>query len=782
MGKLNNDESTSEKHEHLFSPERPIKTLAEDELGRKGFATAIAKVVHQWTGRDSLVIAIYGPWGSGKSSIKNMVLDALHRLDAKAAPLEFNPWEWASQQKIFEGFFGELAAKLGPSDSSSGNTRTAAKLRMYGAMLSAAASITRDFRWLIVGLLIIVGFFGLAPLFGDPILRNTLAVFGGFALLVALVLAAAGETADKIATYLTAKVEANRKNVAELKKELQRLLRASPTNVLVVVDDVDRLTPDGIRMVFQLVGANADFPNLVYLLLFQRDTIEKALTGMGGAGEVDGAHFLEKIVQVGFDIPKLSPRKIEESIESVVSRIVERAMARQKFDSQRWGKLFVSAIRPYFQTLRDVKRFCNTLSFHFELYRNGEAFDANPIDLVALEVLRQFEAPLYNKLFAAKPLLTGAPRAAFGPNFSLEGPNAAEALIEKATRPEAKDILINVFPPFAWMLAKVRRADPGATPHTSAYRAQWLNELRPCHPELFERYFKFSLSAEELSESEISSLLAVLENRDGLVEKLRQLSERGLLGAAVLRLGAQNPVISPEGAARFVTGIFDMEKELFLEGRDVGVATVPTNIQAVLIIGSVLRQIPANLRRGILSDAIDRTTALYLPMIAFESSDEERKQAIDPLVSDMEAKSLQELCVNKIRAAKTSSELLTHPRLRYIVRLWSQWAHAEEVSSWLHTTSVSDSTLPGLLNAFVERMDVMEGARSVRTQYRFALEDFSRYIEPDVVADRVRSLASSDTNNRWILRLFLDAFDRWKASGQMPYPQMLGNWTTIEQP
>lgn len=503
---------------------------------------------------------------------------------------------------------------------------------------------------------------------------------------------------------------------------------------------------------------------------------------MGGVGEVDGAHFLEKIVQVGFDIPKLSPGKIEESIESVVSRIVERAMARQKFDSQRWGKLFVSAIRPYFETLRDVKRFGNTLSFHFELYRNGEAFDANPIDLVALEVLRHFEAPLYNKLFAAKPLLTGAPRAAFGPNFSLEGPSAAEALIEKATRSEAKDILINVFPPFAWMLAKIRHNDPGPIPHAAAYRAQWLNELRPCHPELFERYFKFSLSAEELSESEISSLLAVLESRTGLVGKLRELSERGLLGAAVLRLGAQNPVVSAEGAARFVAGILDMEKELFLEGRDVGVATVPTNIQAVLIIGSVLRQIPAKLRRGILSDAIQQTRALYLPMITFESSGEERKQAIDPLVSDIEARSLQEQCVDKIRAVKASSELSTHPRLRYIVRLWSQRGHADEVSSWFYSTLVSDSGLVALLTAFVERMDDMEGGRSVRTRYRFALEDFSRYIKPDVAADRVRSLASSDTDNRQILRLFLDAFDKWKASGQMPYPQMLGNWTTIEQP
>src|SRR5438445_9533160 len=104
--------------DHPFSPERPIETLAEDELGRKDFATAVAKVIGQWSGRDSLVLAIYGPWGSGKTSLKNMILDALRKQKAKTIPLEFNPWEWAGQEKVFEGFFGELSSKLGSVDAS----------------------------------------------------------------------------------------------------------------------------------------------------------------------------------------------------------------------------------------------------------------------------------------------------------------------------------------------------------------------------------------------------------------------------------------------------------------------------------------------------------------------------------------------------------------------------------------------------------------------------------------------------------------------------------------
>jgi len=63
--------------EHLFSADRPIRSRDEDQLYRRKFAEELASAVRRWKGKDSLVIALYGPWGSGKSSIKNMVIDAL---------------------------------------------------------------------------------------------------------------------------------------------------------------------------------------------------------------------------------------------------------------------------------------------------------------------------------------------------------------------------------------------------------------------------------------------------------------------------------------------------------------------------------------------------------------------------------------------------------------------------------------------------------------------------------------------------------------------------------
>ncbi len=69
----------------------------------------------------------------------------------------------------------------------------------------------------------------------------------------------------------------HQQNLAELKRELSDSLKDLEQPILVVLDDIDRLTSEEIRLLFQLVKANADFPNLVYLLLFQRDIVERSL-------------------------------------------------------------------------------------------------------------------------------------------------------------------------------------------------------------------------------------------------------------------------------------------------------------------------------------------------------------------------------------------------------------------------------------------------------------------------------------------------------------------------
>jgi predicted KAP-like P-loop ATPase len=398
--------------------------------------------------------------------------------------------------------------------------------------------------------------------------------------------------------------------------------------------------------------------------------------------------------------------------------------------------------------------------------------------VIALEVLRQFEPRLYQDLFAARALLTGVPNDAFGPGFSLEKPKAADALIGRANRAEAKDILINVFPPFAWALTSNTLTGSNSGSRPAAYRAEWLKDLRACHPSVFERYFRFSLSENELSESEIARMLQNVRDREALRDQLNDLGHKNLLGSAVSRLAAQTPSVSVESAPKFAAAVFDVERELFVQPLNRGAASVSVEIQAVLVVDSVLRQLDVNSRFKVINDTINATSGVYLPMVLLGSPDE-MDPPVDPLVNEVEYRLLKDRCVAKLKST-TSDDLLTHPRLPYLLAYWSSWGGESEPRAWMATILKNpDSTLKAL-RTFVQGMNKIEGGKVVSTQYRFALQDFAKYADPGEIVEGIRDLARTGGDGQDIYRLFLLAFDRFKASGRYSSPRDFDGFTDLE--
>ena len=72
--------------------------------------------------------------------------------------------------------------------------------------------------------------------------------------------------------------------------------------VLVIIDDIDRLSSEQIRLNFQLVASVAKFPNTAYLLVFDKEVVVKSLEKVQ---EVDGEDYLEKVIQMPIQIPDI---------------------------------------------------------------------------------------------------------------------------------------------------------------------------------------------------------------------------------------------------------------------------------------------------------------------------------------------------------------------------------------------------------------------------------------------------------------------------------------------
>ena len=90
--------------------DQPILAKKHDRLGRKQFAEELARRITACRGKDSIVLAITGEWGCGKTSVKNMVLQSLPKTGKfPVTVLEFNPWQFSGHASLTESFFEELA-------------------------------------------------------------------------------------------------------------------------------------------------------------------------------------------------------------------------------------------------------------------------------------------------------------------------------------------------------------------------------------------------------------------------------------------------------------------------------------------------------------------------------------------------------------------------------------------------------------------------------------------------------------------------------------------------
>jgi len=719
-----------------FSSDRPIRSRAEDKLGRRPFAEAIAAAIQGWRGDDSLVIGLYGPWGCGKSSIKNMIVDALgespesNRLDI----VECNPWQFAGHDQLSEAFFLEVGTALGRTDKSREGKRLAAKWRAYASALTLGSSLIGGLRGTLAVILLVAGIVGLAV---SLVSQKVSWLLWAAVLVIGALLKWSATFAQRLSQWFSAREESNRKSLPELKQELSNLLCERNRPLLVVMDDVDRLAASEIQLLFQLVKVNADLPRLVYLLLFQREIVEKSLEALA---PTSGREFLEKIVQAGFDVPVIERSRVERILFQGLDEFLGVEEVANRFKGQRWGNLFIPGLRPYFESLRDVHRFLSTLSFQIGLFRSGDSFEVNPVDLIALEVLRVFEPDVYNQLPGAKRILTEQHGSRSLSGISEDEVRAVvEGIIARAPvnrQPMVREILKQLFPHIEWVF--------GGSHYGDSFEEGSFRDLRICSKDVFDRYFQFAVPEGDLSQAELDRILSLVRDRNALASELRALGERGLLATALDRLEAYKERVPLEHAEAFITALFDIGDEF--PDRTGGFFDIGPDMHASRIIYWYLRREQDQQRREqVLENAVQKTRGLYLPVmkVSLESDKEARQK--DPkttLVGEERIEILKKICVDKIREAAANGRLAGHPKLAYLLYRWRDWAVPDEPRAWVADQIKSRDELLSMLKGFTQRStSTGVGDYVSRVRWYIPLKSLEDFVKAEDVEEELTNLS-----------------------------------------
>ncbi|MBY5612227.1 hypothetical protein HFO32_25940 [Rhizobium leguminosarum] len=408
--------------------DRPISHPDDDVLGRSDFALALARSIDQLNvAKDGFVIGLIGAWGSGKSSVVELTLRYLKHVEMMRAnnatgnapslqELEEMSRQFSRVEPVIEAL---IASKLNV-DLWERNHRDSEFLRACGSEEDAALAlnywrlirqiesdprsiIVRFSPWLFPGKAELVSAFisELARAVGEKLGSEVREAFASVLsrLTQAVPLAGAAtdvmtggafgglfsvgiDLSDRLAKRLT-----TGPTLESVRDRLRKTLRGFDTKkIVVVVDDLDRLTPDEAVAMVSLIKGLGDLPNVVYLLCFDEERLARLIRT---ALRLDGQEFLQKIVQYPVHLPPVEATDISRLLDADLREILPEL---ETDDQRRLGNAWFLVLRHYLQTPRDVRRLMNA----FSVASAGLGDHTDPIDLLVLETIRINEPSIYN--------------------------------------------------------------------------------------------------------------------------------------------------------------------------------------------------------------------------------------------------------------------------------------------------------------------------------------------------------------------------------------------------
>lgn len=485
--------------------DNPIKRKEDDVLDRTPLAHSFAKQILALDASEGIVVGVLGAWGFGKTSFVNLTRAELQCMGATI--LEFNPWMFSGAEQLIDKFFIELAGQLRiKSDFSD----IAKGFEEYGESFSGLV-------WL--------------PVVGVWIDR-----FRG---------------ATKA---LNSILQRRKEGVGDRRAKLEKILALLDHPIIVVLDDIDRLSTVDIKDVFKLVRLTASFPNFIYILAFDRLRVERALEEDG----IPGRAYLEKILQVAIDLPAIPSQMLNRHIFDAINGALDGIENHGPFDADRWSDIFMEIVHPLIRNLRDVRRYAATIHGTVASLDGRIAL----VDILALEAVRIFMPDVFAQLHRIVGPLTTISNFTYG--MRQDPPHlktSIDALIQAGGDQEeiVRSMIRRLFPTAERHISNIH--------HSPEQGKDWLRKHRAAHEDILRLYLERVAGDGMQAFTDAEIAWAVLANREALDCYLRSL-DIGRLEEVISSLETFEDEFAPEHVVPGTTVLLNLLPDLPERQRD----------------------------------------------------------------------------------------------------------------------------------------------------------------------------------------------------------------------
>jgi len=712
----------------MFKTDQPIESSKDDILGRASFAQALGDAILSYKEKDSIVIGLFGAWGSGKTSIINMAIEHIKsnpKLNSdyeKPIVVRFNPWNYSDQNQLITQFFRELSTVLSGHCYPNDGKDIGKKLQTYAKIVEPLALIP---------------------------------MIGSFAKIFSDTAKSAGSAIESMSN-----LKANDLNT--IKTEINKLLGEQNHKIIVVIDDIDRLNDTEIRQMFQLVKSLGDFKNTIYLLAFDKNVVINALENVQKGS---GSEYLEKVVQIPFEVPLISKDEVEHLLKREIKELVN-GVPEDRYDQEYWWDIYHSGFKDFFRNIRDVTRYLNTLRFSFEMVKN----EVNVADFLAITAIQVFVPEVYYGIRDNKDLFTGVyPYYGRSDESKEKAKKHCDEIISKGKDlpPEVlKDLLKKLFPKLESIY--------GNNNFGHEELRNWRKDCRICSPDIFDLFFRLSLAKGQISQGEIERILSLGNNSQSFAEALLNLEEEKV-SRFLERLedyALSDAYIPKENIEPIITALMDVG-DLLLEG-DLNISGLYAKLHR-LFDKLIHRFESYDERFSIFKGAIEKSTrSLYTIVheISLQKkpfgkyrSQENLVSTDEPTIKLEQFEELKKLACYKIQSWAKDGRLAKYKYLLYILLELKEWKPEGELDKLVNDMIKSDDGLIDFITSFLTPVPPYNSSDSQEKSLWRIDKSIENFVDLKEIEPRVREIFNSpdfaqlDDQKKLAIETFLNTID-----------------------